>query len=1078
MNKRILRLLLCIVLCLSLMPICAFADSGNTTVISEVDITLPALTGGQTVASATPKCIAKAGKDTLENVVFFSAEWEEQQSDGTRTPLANTDTFIANHTYRLTDPMLYPDSGYTFDSNVTVKLNGKEITPTVDADIVYFESQIFVASCTVSFVMNGHGTVPTAQYDDEGRLLEPVPGSDDEYGFAGWFTDTDLTRPMRFPAQLTEDATLYASWKLRVEAIDITVTQAKYTPPGVKLGASYTVDSSTDNTTSAFAQYMCKNGGSWKQIKYNSDIAYDTQNKIEFTVSLTDSDVRMIDELTAVTVNGAEGADSCEIKKADDSVTVTVLYVLPPRKFTVKFDTDGHTPPIPDQEVDALSAVEMPDMSAYTDGAWRFNYWYWGGNTSNFWYDSTAVWDDIVLTADWHHYVKVTFVVSSTGEKIECWYRSDNMLDYWIKELEKDGKYYVREVYTDKNMTQMIHETTHITNDVTLYADAPLNVRELDFMLEEPSDGKTMTPDVRIVHTDPENSVEIEKLGQWYVSDDGNNWRAMKAGETYAGGHFYYYSDMKFKVTDRNKFYFDNPDIIVKRNGNECSWFLYTVGRVGKAYYTLPGTVEFELNGHGNVIPSQEVEPLQKAVCPEDPTETGWQFTGWYTDKECTVLYDFDTPVGGNLSLYAGWDPRVDTVDADFMLPRLHGKADNTVSALTPNHKEANLSASRILWKKNTGSGWTAVKSGEEFLADAEYRAEFTVIADSKIPFDANVRATVQGSGTGVTCSLDASGNLKVIYTKYLEYTDYEVTFDTDGKGNPIDIQTVEEGLTATCPSAPAEEGYVFEGWYADAAHTIPFDFEEPVLKDMTLYAHWQRIIYKVNITLPDIIVGQTVPKKVQLSTEYGKKGLRQYEMQVDWQKDGSRSANPWSGTVRFEAGQNYTIRNFNIILVNNDWILADDPEIVSNFGTVETVSVSGNYAEVKVHVTVANAPAPGGPILLTVTFDTKGRGTVNAQTVPVNGVAAKPDDPAAEGYTFTGWYTDEECTSLYDFDTPVNSNLILYAGWKQASADAPDPDSPQTGDNGNLFLWTAVLFISGAAMSITVCKNRMRKNN
>ena len=41
---------------------------------------------------------------------------------------------------------------------------------------------------------------------------------------------------------------------------------------------------------------------------------------------------------------------------------------------------------------------------------------------------------------------------------------------------------------------------------------------------------------------------------------------------------------------------------------------------------------------------------------------------------------------------------------------------------------------------------------------------------------------------------------------------------------------------------------------------------------------------------------------------------------------------------------------------------------------------------------------------------------------------------PAAEreGYTFDRWYTDAACTVVYLFDSPVNSDLTLYAGWKE----------------------------------------------
>ena len=31
---------------------------------------------------------------------------------------------------------------------------------------------------------------------------------------------------------------------------------------------------------------------------------------------------------------------------------------------------------------------------------------------------------------------------------------------------------------------------------------------------------------------------------------------------------------------------------------------------------------------------------------------------------------------------------------------------------------------------------------------------------------------------------------------------------------------------------------------------------------------------------------------------------------------------------------------------------------------------------------------------------------------------------------TFIGWFTDKDCTELYDFDTPVTEDITLYGGW------------------------------------------------
>ena len=67
-----------------------------------------------------------------------------------------------------------------------------------------------------------------------------------------------------------------------------------------------------------------------------------------------------------------------------------------------------------------------------------------------------------------------------------------------------------------------------------------------------------------------------------------------------------------------------------------------------------------------------------------------------------------------------------------------------------------------------------------------------------------------------------------------------------------------------------------------------------------------------------------------------------------------------------------------------------------------------------------------------TVTFNSNGGSLVENQTVAEDGTVSKPADPTREGYTFTGWYSDEACTQIYDFASAVTGDLTLYAGWQE----------------------------------------------
>ena len=65
------------------------------------------------------------------------------------------------------------------------------------------------------------------------------------------------------------------------------------------------------------------------------------------------------------------------------------------------------------------------------------------------------------------------------------------------------------------------------------------------------------------------------------------------------------------------------------------------------------------------------------------------------------------------------------------------------------------------------------------------------------------------------------------------------------------------------------------------------------------------------------------------------------------------------------------------------------------------------------------------------VTFDSKGGSPVpTIEGTSSHYVPAKPADPVYEGHTFSGWFTDEECTRIFDWSTEVTKHITLYAGW------------------------------------------------
>lgn len=64
------------------------------------------------------------------------------------------------------------------------------------------------------------------------------------------------------------------------------------------------------------------------------------------------------------------------------------------------------------------------------------------------------------------------------------------------------------------------------------------------------------------------------------------------------------------------------------------------------------------------------------------------------------------------------------------------------------------------------------------------------------------------------------------------------------------------------------------------------------------------------------------------------------------------------------------------------------------------------------------------------VSFVTEHGDPPTSQNVKYNGTAKDPGKLSEEGYTFDGWYTDDNYSTKFDFTKPIKSNTTVYAKW------------------------------------------------
>lgn len=79
---------------------------------------------------------------------------------------------------------------------------------------------------------------------------------------------------------------------------------------------------------------------------------------------------------------------------------------------------------------------------------------------------------------------------------------------------------------------------------------------------------------------------------------------------------------------------------------------------------SLTSIVIFEVNGGSEIAPVV-VNNGEAVVKPVDPTRDEYTFIGWYSDDSLEVVYDFDTLISTDLTLYAKWELNVYSISFD-----------------------------------------------------------------------------------------------------------------------------------------------------------------------------------------------------------------------------------------------------------------------------------------------------------------------------------------------------------------------------------------------------------------------------
>lgn len=247
-----------------------------------------------------------------------------------------------------------------------------------------------------------------------------------------------------------------------------------------------------------------------------------------------------------------------------------------------------------------------------------------------------------------------------------------------------------------------------------------------------------------------------------------------------------------------------------------------------------------------------------------------------------------------------------------------------------------------------------------------------------------------------------------------------QVTFNANGgELTGTAVQTVDKNAVLTEPSAPARDGFVFDGWAKDEEGAVKWNFaENKVTENLTLYAQWLELFPVVF----DANGGKFESEQATYSQEVAEGG-------------------------KLTAPALPTRQNFEF----TRWYADDKLTTEWNFETDTVTKATTLYAGWKFNE-------------VNVTYALNYPSAENVTQKTTNGLVTYI--PSRVGYVFNGWWFSDGQTADGEYilaqkwdmsEVVTESNLTLYAEWVEKATVSSQLTAPSVSINGNVFSWNEV---------------------
>jgi uncharacterized repeat protein (TIGR02543 family) len=388
-------------------------------------------------------------------------------------------------------------------------------------------------------------------------------------------------------------------------------------------------------------------------------------------------------------------------------------------------------------------------------------------------------------------------------------------------------------------------------------------------------------------------------------------------------------------------------------------------------------TVTFNADGGSPSTQTRTVTsgaPVGSGNWPFDPVKNGYTFGGWYTQQN-----------GGGTPFTASTAVNANITVYARWTPDAPGQYTVTFDA---DEGDPSTQTSTVTSGASIGSGKMPsdpVKSGYTF---------------------GGCYTEQNGGGLQFTATTTVSGNT-VVYAKWT--AQYTVTFNADGgnfaEGNTTQTRAVNSGGSlglANIPSDPSKSGYAFGGWYTSiGGGGTAFTATTTVSGDIVVYAKWVIIQWTVAFNLEGgNIDGDTATQTRTVSNGDSVGSATPADPGRDGYTFGGWFTEQNGGGTQFMSSMTVTGDKTFYAKWTPQWIVTFNLE-GGNINGVTTVQTR----------TVNNGDSVG---------------------------SATPADPGRDGYTFGGWFTEQNGGGLqFTSSTTITGHITVYGKWTILSDNA-----------------------------------------